>query len=224
MVPYYDHAGIVIYHGDCREILPHVRADLLVSDPPWGVGVGTNNAHKGRGNRPYDPRCRAVDFPPVRGDDELFDPSLCVGFDGVVLWGANHFSDRLPASPCWFVWDRKTERGADSDITDCELAWTRGIPYKTVRIFRHMWAGFQRDSEAGHRVLHPTQKPVALFVWCLSFFHGYKTVIDPYMGSGPVLRAAKDLGRRAIGIEIEERYCETAAKRLAQETLFGIGG
>lgn len=83
-----------------------------------------------------------------------------------------------------------------------------------------MWAGFQRDSEVGARVLHPTQKPVALMSWCLSFFPDAKTVVDPYMGSGPVARACKDSGRQYVGIELEERYCEIAATRLAQEVLF----
>ena len=184
MKPYYEHAGITIYHGDCRDVLPLVRADVLISDPPWGVSVKTNNAARGRGHRPYDPNCRAVDLPPVHGDDRPFDPSHLLGFRKMVLWGANHYSDLLPKSACWLVWDRKTERGADSDITDCELAWTRGLSFKTVRIYRHMWAGFQRDSEVGQKVLHPTQKPVSLYAWCLSFFP-VGSVIDPYMAVEP---------------------------------------
>jgi DNA modification methylase len=67
--------------------------------------------------------------------------------------------------------------------------------------------------------VHPTQKPVALMRWCLSFVPDAQLILDPFMGSGTTLRAAKDLGRRAIGIEIEERYCEIAVKRLAQEVL-----
>ena len=64
---------------------------------------------------------------------------------------------------------------------------------------------------------HPTQKPLSLMCWCLGFAPDAKTILDPFMGSGTTLRAAKDLGRKAIGIEIEERYCEIAAKRMAQE-------
>ena len=67
--------------------------------------------------------------------------------------------------------------------------------------------------------VHPTQKPLALMRWCLEFFPNAKTILDPFMGSGTTLRAAKDLGRKAIGIEIEERYCEIAAKRMVQEVL-----
>ena len=77
-----------------------------------------------------------------------------------------------------------------------------------------------RDSEAGETVIHPTQKPIALMSWIIGkWTEPGAMIFDPYTGSGPVLRAAKDLQRHAIGIEIEERYCEIAAKRCAQEVL-----
>jgi site-specific DNA-methyltransferase (adenine-specific) len=220
--PYYEHAGITIYNADCRDVLPALGTfDLALTDPPYGVAAKTTNAASKRGHRPYDRRCRAVDLPPVAGDDAPFDPALVLERARcAILWGANNYASRLPDSPCWLAWDRKTARGADSDITDVELAAVIGHRFKTVRIFRHMWAGFQRDSEVGDRVLHPTQKPVALMSWCLGFFPEAQTVIDPYMGSGPVARACKDAGKRYVGIELEERYCEIAVKRLAQEVLF----
>ena len=121
----------------------------------------------------------------------------------------------------WLVWDRNTGRAGNIDGTDCELAWVRGHRFKTVPIFRHMWHGFKRDSEVAAGSLHPTQKPVALMSWCLGFFPDAKTVVDPYMGSGPVAKACKDRGLRYVGIELVEKYCEIAARRLAQEVLFG---
>lgn len=219
--PYYEDSSCTIYHGDCREMLDELwfGVDLVLTDPPYGISYDPQNAARRRGYRPYDPNCRAVDFAPVVGDGAAFDPALLLIAKNAVLWGANNYASRLPDSSCWFVWDKKAGKAAASDLGDCEMAWTRGLPYKTVRLFRHMWAGFQRDSEAGQRHLHPTQKPVALMEWCISFYPASHTVLDPYMGSGPVLRAAKNTGRRAIGIEIEERYCEIAAKRLAQEVL-----
>jgi hypothetical protein len=211
--PYYDHGGITIYHGDCREILPLLGSfDLMLTDPPWGRDLDTSQ--RGRGRRSNDPgHIRVI------GDDEPFDPEPLLDVaHGEVLWGANHFASRLPDSPCWLGWDRV----ASGSVTDLELAWTRGTPFQTVRLFRHQWSGVLRASENAARVLHPMQKPVALMSWCLGFFPDAKTVVDPYMGSGPVAKACKDRGLRYVGIELVEKYCEIAVQRLAQETLFGV--
>lgn len=98
----------------------------------------------------------------------------------------------------------------------CELAWSNFV--KGCRRFRFLWNGFMRAGDES--LYHPTQKPVDLMTWCLSLpWTPEGKVLDPYMGSGPVLIAAKLAGRKAIGIEIEERYCEIAANRLAQGVL-----
>ena len=203
--------------GDCMEVDIEWRQshDLLLTDPPYGINVATANVRKSRGFRPYDSRAPAIDFQRVHGDDTPFDPSHLLGWKYAVLWGANHYADILPASPCWFAWDRKMGRASDSDITDCELAWVRGLPFKTVRMFRHMWAGFQRDSEVGERHVHPTQKPIALMSWCLSFFEN-ETVVDPYMGSGTVGIAAIRDARRYVGIECDPVHFETACRRITE--------
>lgn len=221
--PYYEdaRAGITIYCGDCREILPLLgRFDLLLTDPPYGVEAPTANRSKGR-SKPVDGALRAVravDHLPVFGDDEPFDPGhLFPVAASRILWGANNYASRLPDSAMWLCWDRESS----GDITDCELAWVGGHRFKTVRIFRHQWSGLIRKSERCERVLHPTQKPVALMRWCLGFFPDARTVVDPYMGSGPVARACKDAGKRYVGIELVERYCEVAVNRLRQEVLFG---
>ena len=217
MKPYYDHAGITIYHGDCREILPTLdKVDLVLTDPPYGVSYVLAPGVFGKGNK----RIRRGGKPPVHGDDRPFDPSHLLTFKRAILFGANHYSDRLPVSGGWFVWDKTGGgRGPSNTFADIEMAWTNLA--KTPSIYHHLWKGLVRDSEAGARVLHPTQKPVALMAWLLSKHTGRgDTVLDPYTGSGPVLLAAKNLGRKAIGIEIEEKYCEIAANRLAQEVLF----
>lgn len=222
MQPYYDHGGITIYHGDCRELaalLP--EPDLVIADPPYGVAERTQRGTAGRGSSPYS-LMGARDFPPVYGDDAPFDPSHLLGFKRLLIFGANHFADRLPPSPSWFVWDKldgltsKREIGFN-DNGDAELAWSNlGGP---VRILSHRWVGLIRASEKT-RHLHPTQKPVEVMARIIAGYTAESALIlDPYAGSGPVLVAAKNLGRRAIGIEIEERYCEIAAKRLSQEVL-----
>ena len=211
MKPYYDYAGITIYHGDCREILPEIKADVVVTDPPYGIGHKCNFHERGRGSLAA---CR--DYPDVFGDDKPYEPELVISLGlPTVLWGANHYSDKLPPTSGWLVWDK--ERPADLDQATAELAWTNYV--KGVRVFRHLWNGMMRASR--DTLVHPTQKPEALMRWVLTLkWTPEGTVLDPFMGSGTTLRAAKDLGRKAIGIEIEERYCEIAAKRLAQEVLF----
>lgn len=89
MKPYYDHGGITIYHGDCREILPSLGTfDLLLTDPPYGIAAKTSNASSKRGHRPYDRRCRAVDLPPVAGDDAPFDATPLLALSQhAILWG-----------------------------------------------------------------------------------------------------------------------------------------
>jgi len=219
--PYYQDKWVTIYHGDCREILPSldVKVDLVLTDPPYGIDLKHKNLGSKRAYRSYDPNCRSIDWGAIKGDNEQFDPSFLLHFNNIILWGANHYSSKLPDSHFWLAWDRKCERAADNDATDVELAWVKGLPYKTVRIFRHMWTGFQRDSEVGEKHLHPTQKPVELFKWCLNWFPKCNIILDPFSGSSPVLRAAKDLNRYSIGIEIEEKYCEIAAKRCSQEVM-----
>ena len=217
---YYEDDAVTIYHGDCREILPALQGDpFLLTDPPYGVSERTDRASKGRTNL-----ARANDFAPVQGDDEPFDPAHLLGFSRAVLFGANYYAEKLPPSASWLVWDKldglATERrvvGFD-DNADVELAWTNlGGP---ARMVSHRWKGMVKGSERGDSRVHPTQKPVALMAQIIAWrTTPGDTVLDAYMGSGSTLRAAKDLGRRAIGIELDERYCEIAARRMAQEVL-----
>jgi len=196
--PYYSHAGITIYHGDCRGILPHVTADVVVTDPPY----------EGREDL----------FP----TDGVFDVTVRlmdqIGI-GLVFWPC---VGRLPGEPSAIhVWRKTVPIHPNSDI-----GATRGNHYERILSF-----GLHRGSKiftfasimpnfeacAAERTGHPTQKPLLLLRTLIGLTHG--TILDPFMGSGTTLVAAKQLGRKAIGIEIEERYCEIAAKRLAQEVL-----
>jgi DNA modification methylase len=206
--PFYEDSAVTIYHGDCREILPHVQADVLVTDPPYGIAykpAGGEGALYARNK-----------MAPVIGDSIPFDPRWLLGWDRLVLFGANHFAHLLPPSATWFVWDKR-EGYKEDWFADCEMAWSNtGGP---ARLFRHYWMGGITASER-YSKLHPTQKPVALMRWVINrVTKPGETIADPYCGSGPILVAAKDLGRKAIGIEIEERYCEIAARRCAQEVL-----
>ena len=210
--PYYDDGnGIVIYHGDCREILPHLEpVDLVLTDPPYGIGY----VH-GAENIPHATKFQGV---PVHGDDQPFDPSHLLKFPAAIMWGANHYANKLPGGGRWLVWDKRAgTKTYGKDMSDVELAWISG-PRRADRLFAHLWDGFLRDSEKGVDRVHPTQKPVALMHWCLSFFPEAQTILDPYAGSFTTAVAAKALGRKCIAIEISEAYCEIGAKRLQAQS------
>ena len=204
--PYYRDDACTIYLGDCRDILPLLpKVDLVLTDPPYGIGhdgktksTSNHGGHKGYEFLGWDK------LPPT---DETLRLALGAGADAV-FWGANYFPQVFSASPGWFLWDK----GQRIDQADGELAFsTRRGP---LRIFT-----LNRVALAQDGAVHPTQKPEALMRWCLNFFPDAATILDPFMGSGTTLRAAKDLGRKAIGIELEEKYCEIAIKRLRQEVL-----
>jgi len=213
MKPYYEHAGITIYHGDCMDVLPVLgMSDLLLTDPPYGIcksGRKISPAQKrftGKhgGRRAYDFYGWDKERPPVK----VIHAALAAA-NHHVIWGGNYFSDMLPATSGWIVWDK----GQRISQSDGELAWTSES--SGLRIYTINRAELLRDKAA-----HPTQKPLPLIRQCLCLFPEARTVIDPFMGSGTTLVAAKQLGRTAVGIDIIEAYCEIAAKRLAQEQLF----
>ena len=211
MKPYYEREGITIYLGDCFELLPGMpKVDLVLTDPPYGIRRlmrgGENTGHwKQLSSGLAGPAWERPDIGP------LFECST-----DQIIWGGNYF--QLPPSRCWLVWRKLNAVPTQADI---ELAWT------SLDACARM---FDVPSGGAYFREHPTQKPLNLMKWCLGLAEVYATapahcptgratVIDPFMGSGTTLRAAKDLGYRAIGIEIDERYCEIAARRLSQSVL-----
>ena len=212
--PYYDDGkGIQIYNGDCREILPSLPpVDLVLTDPPYGMNNNPDSSRFSGGSSESKDR-RGIGGrhkEPIVGDDQPFNPSAFIEFEKVILWGSNHFSRHLPVGTT-LVWIKRLDGAFGSFLSDAEVAWMKGGC--GVYCFRDT----SLMSEARDRV-HPNQKPLSLIHWCIEKSKvATGTILDPFMGSGTALRAAKDLGRKAIGIEIEEKYCEIAAKRLSQE-------
>ena len=235
MIPYYDHGGITIYHGDCREVLPGLSGvDLLMSDPPYDANThknacGAGGADSGRGFvgaafasisvvelRHVLSLCAHAMNPPAWCVATMAwhypaamyeEPPSGWNFIRCGVWvkpnGAPQFSGDRPAPGWEAVCILHTDAGG-------RMSWNGGGN-------RAVWTCGIEQGE------HPTQKPLKLVgEWVRLFSNPGDLVLDPFMGSGTTLVAAKELGRRAIGIEIEERYCEIAARRLAQETLFGI--
>jgi DNA modification methylase len=225
MTPYYQHGGITIYHGDCREVLMGggIVADLLCTDPPYGLNMGSAVHRQGQGVKCHQSglaKGKAIK-PRNYGDSDWDSSAPDADLIGLIrscaprqiIFGGNYFP--LPPSKCWLVWDKL--RG-NTDFADCELVWTN--LNKSVRRIAYRWNGFLVQPGCKDVRTHPTQKPIDVMRWAiLQAPDTCDTILDPFMGSGTTLEAAKSLGRRAIGIEREERYCEIAAQRLAQEVL-----
>lgn len=211
-VPYYDDGQIQIWLGDCREILPTLSFDAIIADPPYGISFDTDYTRFTGGVA-----AERRSHPTIHGDKEPFDPAwLLSQSKNVVLFGANCFSDRLPQGS-WLIWDKRSPNGHKNVMSDGEAAWwSRG---SGVYIYTHTWDGFNRASER-NTAYHPTQKPVALMQWVIQkCTRPDDVIVDPYCGSGPVLLAARNLGRRAVGIELRAEYVERSVSRLAQAVL-----
>jgi site-specific DNA-methyltransferase (adenine-specific) len=203
--PYYEHAGITIYHGDCREILPGLSADMLCLDPPYGTGE-----HGGYGRRQLGLQTIAND-----ADTSVRDAVLETwGSRPAVVFGSPRRSEPPGIWDYRLVWDKRSP-GLGSpwrwqhEMVYCRGRWVNrpGTPsVLSISPIRRM-----RDRR------HPHEKPVGLMIALLRGSTG--SIVDACAGSGATLEAARDLGRHAIGIEMEERYCEIAARRLEQEPL-----
>lgn len=179
---------------------------MLLTDPPYGIGENSARvASRGKRAVPIDYGTFNWDATPP--STELIN-DLRDKCDQQIIWGGNYFD--LPPSSCWLVWDKDN---GSNDFADCELAWTNAR--SAVRRIKYLWSGMrQQDMRQKEKRVHPTQKPLALMLWCLEQRPKTKTVFDPFCGSGTTLVAAKQLGIKAIGIERDERYCAAAVERL----------
>jgi site-specific DNA-methyltransferase (adenine-specific) len=199
--PYYQDESCVICNADCKQVLPFLpRFDLLLTDPPYGLGDRMKGGTWGCFEKYNVMRTWDQETPPP----EIIEKSIDMCGESIV-WGGNYF--QLPAARCYLIWDKSN---AVPTMASAELAWTSFD--KPVRTFR--------GKVGQHTTGHPTQKPEELFRWCLSFAPEAKTVLDPWLGSGTTLVAAKLEGRYAVGIEINTDYCASAVERLRQKVLF----
>jgi DNA modification methylase len=216
VAPYYRDEAVVIFNADCKEIVPQMpKSCLLLTDPPYGI-----KQDRGMGGGGYDgfgegvkrnPRAYEGGWDNGRPEPETLQACLAAA-DVCIVWGGNYFSDLLPQACKWLVWDKEQTMPSYSDA---ELAWTT-LSGVSVKMLRYCGAGLMAK-EKGRQ--HPTQKPLSLMTWCIGLAGDVQTILDPFAGSCTTGRAAKDLGRKAVLIEREERYCEIGAKRMAQEVL-----
>lgn len=216
VVPYYSDEAVTIYHGDALELCPDILrdADLLVTDPPYGISYASNQTGRFQGQE-------------IANDDSTRtrDAVLWMWDGPAAVFGS--WKERRPTGTrVVLTWDK----GEGVGMGDLSLPWRPNT--EEIYILGSGWRGHRgssvlRDTSVvswtgngrGARRLHPNEKPVRLLRGIIAKAPDHPVVIDPFVGSGTTLRAAKDLGRKAIGIEIEERYCEIAARRCAQDVL-----
>ena len=215
MKPYYQDDFITLYHADCLQHLDILdQADVMVTDPLYGMKYYS-------GRRKEDDRIHGDDNLNVRdqvlaawGKDDVMRPALVFG-----TWK----QDRPQGVRQLIVWDKRGGAGFSGDL---KMPWADIT--EEIYVIGTGWVGGRipaiysiptLPSQSPERYGHPTPKPVPLMERLIERCPP-GVIVDPFAGSGSTLRAAKNLGRKAIGFEIEEKYCEVIAKRLAQEVLF----
>ena len=211
MTPYYQDDHCTIYHGDCREILPELpKVDLVLTDPPYGIQHSTSKGASWKNTHIANDRSTQM-------RDWIVEARPC---DCMAIFGTWKVAAPVGPKAC-LIWDK----GPAFGMGDLTFPWK--CSWEMIWIYGDGWAGHRDEGVLkGHICVswesrgrsHPHQKPETL----MSHFMAKAprgTVLDPFMGSGTTLRAAKDLTRHAIGIELEEKYCEIAARRLEQEVL-----
>lgn len=195
--------GVEIHLGDCREILPTLgKVDAVVTDPPYGIDYGRHGSFKAsHGWGPCREQCAWDQHRPPR---EIFD-LLRSCSQHQIIWGGNYFTDFLPPTMHWLVWD-KGQR--EFSLADFEMAW--GSQNRAARIIDYARGRALLDGKR-----HPTQKPTSVIKQCIEELPSdVFTIADPFMGSGTTGVAAIALGRRFIGIEIDPKYYAIAKRRI----------
>jgi site-specific DNA-methyltransferase (adenine-specific)/modification methylase len=190
-----------LYLGDCAEILPILgQFDAVVTDPPYGIGISKN---------PVRQKHEKMDWDESTPTNDLMSIVL-QSANHAIVWGGNYFE--LPPSQGFFIWDKLQPE--NFSLAMVEMAWTN---IKTpAKMFRQSVTSYSKE--------HPTQKPVNLMEWCISYCKDTETVIDPFMGSGTTGVACVNMKKQFIGIEREQKYFDIACKRIEdaqrQVTLF----
>ena len=197
-----------LWNGDCAEILPLLpKFDLILTDPPYGLNMQTRADGGGvcsakSGNRTYEYSEWDKERPPLWLFGLILDKSK-----DCIVWGGNYFTDALPPTMQWLVWD-KGQR--NFSLADCEFAWSS--KRAAARVLTLSRGEALQDGKE-----HPTQKPVRLMKWCLDMHPKAQTVCDPFMGTGTTGVAAVAMGKSFVGIERERKYFDIACERIENE-------
>ena len=192
------------------------KADMVFTDPPYGISEKGDRTGRNTGLAKNHNFADFIDDSTQYAVDAY---NLCesLKIPRQVWWGANYYCHSLPQSNNWFVWDKRVEDKMKDTQSDCEMAWVKS-EFSSVRIFRHLWKGFNKDSERNIPRVHPTQKPIALAEWSFDYFKNVNTVLDLFGGSGSTLIACEKTNRNALIMELSEVYCDVIIKRWQEFT------
>ncbi len=195
--------------GDCLEIMPTLgKVDAVVTDPPYGIGASD---YQRGGTKHGASLVECVIYEKSDWDKSTHPQAILKAIEmsgHAIIFGGNYYD--LPPTSCWLIWDKKNGK---NHYADCEMAWTNLD--KAVRLIEWTWHGMIRKGNEAR--VHPTQKPLGVMKWCITHLPDTAQIIlDPFMGSGTTGVACVELGRKFIGIEIDEKYFDIACERISR--------
>ena len=201
--------------NDVKKLMNNNKANMVFTDPPYGIDVVGENGTIGKGNK-----AKAGVYSKVIGDEttetakKAYD-ILSRQSDKQILWGGNYFVDFLPFSDGWIIWDKRVD-SPSNNFADGEMAWCNF--HTRVRIYHHLWNGMIQEGKREKRV-HPTQKPVKLIGDVLKDFTSeHDKILDGFGGSGSTLIACEQLNRKCYMMELDPKYVDVIIKRWEQYT------
>jgi DNA modification methylase len=188
------------------------KADMVFTDPPYGIKVVNKNGKVGGGTKEYP----TAKFSEIIGDDttdtakEFYQTCISLGMENFIIWGGNYFTDFLIPSRCWLIWFKN--HIVDRTFANCELAWTN-INHNS-KTYQITWDGYTKEGESGSKV-HPSQKPIKLCSDVLSDFTNENNIVyDGFLGSGSTMVASHQLKRKCYGMELDPKYCQVIIDRM----------
>lgn len=213
-----ENGKITLLHMDCMEYmlgLPDKAFDLAIVDPPYGIEV---SAQRLSSNRPTAKWTNPKPYEYQHFDDSgipsaQYFAELCRVSANQIIWGGNYFTEHLPPSKGWIVWDKQAD--IKEHLSMCELAWTSFD--RKCNKFEYLWAGFKKAEQVVR--IHPTQKPVALYKFALEHYaKPGQRILDTHLGSGSSAIAAHYSGFEFVGMELDADYYSAAVARFEKET------